>query len=111
MQRDIAAPIWGWGAPGERIGVTVGGKPAGDAVVGGNDGGRCTRGGPSRAGGPHTIVVAGTNRSQTIGNVLFGDVWLCSGQSNMNWPVRLSDNAEQEIKEANDPELRSFTVS
>ncbi|HZK81835.1 MAG TPA: sialate O-acetylesterase, partial [Humisphaera sp.] len=59
----------------------------------------------------HTIAIAGAGRSQTIRNVLFGDVWLCGGQSNMNWPVRLSDNAEQELKSANDPEIRSFNVS
>ena len=41
----------------------------------------------------------------------FGDVWLCSGQSNMNWPLRLTMNAEEEVKQANYPEIRSFTVN
>src|SRR5204863_9140570 len=67
--------------------------------------------GPFSAGGPHTLTIASATRKVTLANVLFGDVWLCSGQSNMNWPVRLSNNAEEEVKNANHKEIRSFTVS
>lgn len=109
LQREIAAPIWGWTTPGERVKVSVDGKPAGEAVTT-RTGLWKAKIGPFKAGGPHEIAIQAGMHSATIRNVLFGDVWLCSGQSNMNWPVRLSENAEAEIKAANDPELRSFTV-
>lgn len=48
---------------------------------------------------------------RNIDQCAFGDVWLCSGQSNMNWPVRLSNNAEVEVKNANHKHIRSFTVN
>jgi len=109
LQRDIAVPVWGWSEPGDRLTVSVDGKPAGEAVAGA-DGRWTTKIGPFPAGGPHTVSIRGSRRSAELENVLFGDVWLCSGQSNMNWPVRLSKNAEAEVKNANYPEIRSFTV-
>ena len=111
LQRDIAAPIWGWSTPGDRITVQVDGKPAGQVAIAAKDGRWTTRIGPFTAGGPHLIVVAGSKQKESLGNVLFGDVWLCTGQSNMNWPVRLSLNAEEEVKQANYPAIRSFTVN
>ena len=110
LQRDVADPIWGWSTPGDTIAVTVDGKPAGEPAVAGKDGKWRTTIGPFPAGGPHTISVRGAKKNVTITNVLVGDVWLCSGQSNMNWPVRLSLNAEAEVQQANCPAIRSFTV-
>lgn len=110
LQREIAAPVWGWSAPGDEVRITVDGKPFGTATTDGDDGRWSTKIGPFAAGGPHEIVVAGKGWKQTLTNVLFGDVWLCTGQSNMNWPVRLAQNAEEEVKNANYPGIRSFTV-
>ena len=110
LQRESAAPIWGWSTAEDRITVQVDGKPSGQAAIAGKDGRWTTRIGPFRAGGPHTILVEGAHRKETLSNVLFGDVWLCSGQSNMNWPLRLSINADEEVKKASYPEIRSFTV-
>ncbi len=111
LQRDIAAPVWGWSKPGDKVSIEVDGKPAGQVAVAGTDGRWTTKIGPFVAGGPHSITVAGGSKTETISNVLFGDVWLCTGQSNMNWPVRLSTNGEEEAKQANNPQIRSFTVS
>lgn len=110
LQREIAVPVWGWSTPGDRIAITVDDKSAGDAVVAGSDGRWTTKIGPFVAGGPHTITISGTKQKATLANVLFGDVWLCGGQSNMNWPVRLASNADEEVKNANYPEIRSFNV-
>jgi sialate O-acetylesterase len=110
FQRDVAAPIWGWSTPGDSIMVAVDGKPAGQTAVAGKDGKWQTKIGPLPAGGPHTVTVQGDKSQASFTNVLFGDVWLCSGQSNMNWPVRLSMNAEMEIKQANYPQIRSFNI-
>jgi len=113
LQRDIAAPIWGWSQPGDKITVTVQ-NPKGTSTtataVAGADGKWMTKIGPLPAGGPVSLTIQGATQKIVLTNVLVGDVWLCSGQSNMNWPVRLSLNAEEEIKQANHPEIRSFTV-
>ncbi len=62
-----------------------------------------------RAGGPHTLVVRGQNRI-AFSDVLVGDVWLCSGQSNMTFRVNQADRAQEEITAANFPAIRLFTV-
>ena len=110
LQRDIAAPIWGWAKPGDKISISVDGKPAAQAIAGA-DGRWMTKVGPFAAGGPHTVVVEGGGRKESLANVLFGDVWLCTGQSNMNWPVRLAQNAEEEVKACTNAHIRSFTVN
>src|SRR5262245_40447340 len=111
LQRDVEAPVWGWSTPGDVVTVSLDGKASGKKAVAGKDGKWMTKIGPFPAGGPHTLVVEGAKRKVTLKNVLCGDVWLCSGQSNMNWPVRLSLNAEKEIEDADHPRIRSFTVS
>ncbi len=111
LQRDIAAPVWGWSTPGDVITVTLDGKETGKRATAGNDGRWMTRIGPLSAGGPHTLSIRGKSQTIELTNVLVGDVWLCSGQSNMNWPMRLSNNAEAEVAAANHPTIRSFTVS
>ena len=110
LQRDIAAPIWGWAKPGDKIMVLVDGKLAGQSSAGA-DGRWLAKVGPFKAGGPHTVVIEGGGRKETLTNVLFGDVWLCTGQSNMNWPVRLAVNAEDEVRAATNANIRSFTVN
>jgi sialate O-acetylesterase len=110
VQRDVAAPIWGWSSPGDAITVAVDGKPTEPRAVAGDDGKWKSKIGPLPAGGPHSITVEGTRQVATFTNVLFGDVWLCAGQSNMNWPVRLSANSETEVKRATYPRIRSFNV-
>jgi sialate O-acetylesterase len=111
LQRDTQAPIWGWSTPGDSITVSIDGKGVGKEAVAGKDGKWMTKVGPFPAGGPHTITITGKKQTITLKNVLFGDVWLCSGQSNMNWPVRLSLNGEEEVRKANFPEICSFTVN
>lgn len=111
LQREIAAPIWGWSTPGDKISVAWNGKDVGEPVTAGADGKWTTKIGPFPPGGPHTLTVQGKLQAATFTNVLVGDVWLCSGQSNMNWPVRLSDNAEEEVQNANYPQIRSFTCN
>src|SRR4029077_603977 len=101
LQREIAAPIWGWSTPDDSISVKVDGKATGHVVRAGNEGRWTMKIGPFPPGGPHTIVVEGKTQKVTIGNVLFAYVWLCTGQSNMNWPVRLANTADEEVKQAN----------
>src|SRR5690606_9527739 len=62
-----------------------------------------------KAGGPYTLSIKGKN-ALTIGDVLIGDVWICSGQSNMEWPVSASTNAEAEINAAHYPNIRHVKI-
>ncbi len=107
LQCDAPVPVWGTAEPGQSVSVTLGSqKKSGVADSGGRwkvvlD--------PLKAGGPVEILVS-AKESVTIRNVLIGEVWLCSGQSNMGWSVRLSLNPDQEIAAANHPKIRLFTV-
>ncbi len=107
LQRDVALNIWGWADPGERVRVSIAGQRKTT---------RADRQGnwsvvlePVKAGGPHTLSVEGKN-TIVFSNVLYGEVWLCSGQSNMQWTVAQSANPDEEIANANFPEIRLFSV-
>ena len=80
------------------------------AATAGPDGKWLARIGPFSAGGPYTLKVSGP-QNVTLKNVLVGDVWICSGQSNMEMPVARVRNAEQEIAAANHPRIRLFNVA
>ncbi len=107
IQRKIQAPIWGWTKPGEQVIVSLAHQMA---IAKADANGRWeAKLGPFNAGGPYELKIAGT-QSLVLKDVMVGDVWLCSGQSNMEWPVRASNDAEKEISEANHPNIRLFTV-
>jgi sialate O-acetylesterase len=61
-------------------------------------------------GGPFTLTVSGKNKI-ALPDVYVGEVWICSGQSNMEWPLRMTTGAEQAIKESKNPQIRLFTVA
>ncbi|HDS1213925.1 TPA: beta galactosidase jelly roll domain-containing protein [Stenotrophomonas maltophilia] len=108
LQRDRPIAVWGHAGPGQPVSVTF----AGQAVSTRADaaGGWQATLPPVAAGGPHTLeVIAGTRRER-VRDVLVGDVWLCSGQSNMELPVWRSLNAASEIAAATLPRIRLFTV-
>ncbi|MGI4789516.1 MAG: sialate O-acetylesterase, partial [Janthinobacterium lividum] len=108
LQRGMADPVWGWAAPGQSVTVTLNGKTA--TAAAGADGKWTAKIGPFTAGGPYTLSVAGPH-TVTLQNVMIGDVWLCSGQSNMEFGVGNLINPDQTIAAANDPNIRLFTVS
>jgi len=107
LQRDVRCPIWGWTTPGQRVTVTVAGQTV--AATADADGKWVARLAPLSAGGPYTLEASGP-QVQTLKNVLVGDVWICSGQSNMQFGMWSVNNAQQEIANANCPEIRLFTV-
>ena len=106
LQRDMSAPIWGWTAPGQQVTVVMGLKAS--KAVAGADGKWMAGIGPFPAGGPHTLIVIGP-QTVILDNVLVGDVWICSGQSNMEMGIG-AINAPQDIAQANTPQIRLFTV-
>jgi sialate O-acetylesterase len=105
--RDIEAPVWGWCEPGKEVTVSMAGKSA--KAVAGPDGRWQVKLGPFGAGGPHELMITGP-KEEKITDVLVGDVWICSGQSNMEWGVHSSNNAQEEVAKANHPKIRLFYV-
>lgn len=108
LQRGIADPIWGWTTPGNAVNVRLNGQAT--RVIAGPDGKWMAKIGPFKAGGPYTLTVKGP-QSVTLKNILIGDVWLCSGQSNMEFGVGNLVNAKEEIASSDHPNIRLFTVA
>jgi len=112
LQRDRRIPVWGFAKPGEQISLTLDGKTK---VVAKTDltGKWMATIGPMKAGTGHTLDVSGPSPDEkaSVKNVAFGDVWICSGQSNMQmnfgWGIQ---NGDEERKAANYPNIRYFTV-
>ena len=107
LQRDIRVPVWGRADSGERISVEFNGQVLKTRT--GKDGRWMVYLSPMKAGGPYEMTIKGKNQV-VLKDILIGEVWVCSGQSNMEWPVSRSDNAEEEIASANFPRIRLFTV-
>ncbi|WP_207431207.1 sialate O-acetylesterase [Sabulibacter ruber] len=111
LQRGTDIPVWGIARAGEQISVEFGGNRV--KTVAGQDGKWKLRLPQMPAGGPYTMNVYEGSQTQpmkTFKDVLLGDVWLASGQSNMEWQVQQSMNAREEIKKANYPAIRMFNV-
>ncbi|MCP5528383.1 MAG: 9-O-acetylesterase [Verrucomicrobiales bacterium] len=107
LQREKPLTVWGWANPGETVTVTLGGSRH---TARPNDRGEWQTALPAmKAGGPYTLRVSGTNQV-TFEDVLIGEVWLCSGQSNMEFGIGHGPAAAAEIAAANHPGLRLFMV-
>jgi sialate O-acetylesterase len=104
LQRDQPIRVWGAAKPGETVSLTLGdaeAKATADAE------GRWAATFPARQPGAALTLTARTaGDSQTLSDLLVGDVWLCSGQSNMEYPLRRSLNGEAEAANAADPDIR-----
>ncbi|MGI9241761.1 MAG: sialate O-acetylesterase [Verrucomicrobiales bacterium] len=111
LQRDKPVPVWGKASPGEAMTVSFAGQEIG--VEAGADGRWSVELEPlaASAEGRDLVVKAASGEAKlTIRDVLVGEVWLCSGQSNMEWSVSASNDAEGEIAAANYPSIRLLHV-
>jgi sialate O-acetylesterase len=108
LQADVAAPVWGWAAPGEEVSVSISGQTK--TATANAQGEWRVRLGPLKAGADTTMTVKGRN-TIVIRDVLVGEVWLASGQSNMhaNLTVRHPEK-DKILDESDDPWIRQFTV-
>ncbi len=109
IQQDQPIRLFGWADPGEQVTADFNGQTASTTA---NDDGyfRVELPAMEADGKAHTLIVKGKN-TITLKDVLLGEVWICSGQSNMEWSVANSMNAEQEIAAADHPQIRLFDVS
>ncbi|PSL45342.1 sialate O-acetylesterase [Chitinophaga niastensis] len=105
LQRDKPIPIWGWADKNEKI--TVQFHQQIKTTKADKDGKWKILLQPEQAGGPYNLLIKGKN-TITLNDILLGDVWVCSGQSNMEYPVNGVLQANQEIAQANYPAIRHF---
>jgi len=113
LQRDQPIHVWGWSEPGEQVSVTL--QTASATTTGDRLGTWSVYLPAQPAGGPFELSVTGTNKI-VLDDILMGDVWFASGQSNMEMPLMgfpgsaVVNNAEQEIRAANRPDLRLLFI-
>ena len=107
LQRDQKDKVWGWAEKGEDITVTI--KDQTKTTKASDDGKWSVTLDPLPAGGPHTLTIKGKN-TITLDDVLVGEVWICSGQSNMQWDLNVANDPDLERLSANYPQIRLITV-
>lgn len=108
LAKSAKTPVWGWADPGEAVVITLGEKNA--RVTAGADGRwRTELDLSASAPGPFELIVQGKNRI-AVPNVVVGEVWLASGQSNMEWGLHSTNGAKEEIVSSANPLLRQFQV-
>jgi sialate O-acetylesterase len=107
LQRNVSAPVWGWAEPGTRIKVEVAGKSA--SAIADASGKWLAKLPALPVGGPYTLHLTGPTTID-LKNILVGDVWICSGQSNMEMGIGAVHNGAQEIASADYPQIRLLTV-
>jgi sialate O-acetylesterase len=108
LQRDSNFDIWGWGSPGEKVRIKFNNKTF--SAVTDSKGNWIIALPPMKAGGPYSMEVKGNN-SIIIKNILIGDVWFCSGQSNMVLTMeRVKEKYPDDIANADFPEIRNFFI-
>ena len=108
LQRDAKINIWGWASKGEKIIVKFNNKNYKTTTAA--DGKWIIQLSAMKAGGPYTMEITGSNKI-LLSDILIGDVWFCSGQSNMVHQMELhSVSYAKEIEQANYPEIRHFWI-
>jgi len=110
LQQGMKVSVWGWAEPGEKIKISCSWQRREWKTHTDKNGEWMIKIKPPEKGdGPFEMSVSSSNII-TIKNILFGEVWVCSGQSNMEHPIKLSSHAEKEIAEAAYPKMRLFVV-
>ncbi|MCX7766238.1 MAG: sialate O-acetylesterase, partial [Candidatus Sumerlaeia bacterium] len=109
LQRDKQIPVWGVGEPGDEVIVQLA-EQRKNVIINTTGQWDITLD-PLPAGGPHKLVIESGKQKVEFQNVMVGEVWLCSGQSNMQWKTADVANAEEEIKQAsNFSDVRLYLV-
>jgi sialate O-acetylesterase len=107
LQRDMKIPVWGNADPGEMVTVTLGGRSRRVKTEG--DGTWMVRLKKMNAGGPYEMAVTGANEIR-FGDVMIGEVWVCAGQSNMNYRIGNLGDISERLADADNPWIRMISV-
>ena len=97
LQQNQPVPIWGWAQPGQQVTVELGDRMA--MTTADEDGRWRVQLDPPEAGGPYQLTILGESAIK-FHDILVGEVWVCSGQSNMQWTVQQAMNSKEEIAAA-----------
>ncbi|MDC6366196.1 MULTISPECIES: sialate O-acetylesterase [Flavobacteriaceae] len=109
LQRDSKTKVWGWASPQEKVELRF--KNNTFKTIADKNGNWSFELKPQKAGGPFEMIFKGKNEIK-VDNILFGDVWICSGQSNMVTPMeRVKEKYPEEVATANFDEIRNFFIS
>ncbi len=109
LQRDKPVKVWGWANKGDKVDITLNQQKVSTKT---DANGKWMAELPAMpAGGPHELTFSCKKEELKLTDILIGEVWLLSGQSNMEWRVRNSDNAQMEMANANFPTIRHFEVA
>ena len=108
LQQGMADPVWGWDVPGTEVTVRFAGQTK--SAVAGTDGRWVVKLGPLAASGVGAVLAVRGTAERAFQDVLVGEVWVCSGQSNMEWPVSASWDGDLEAMGAKFPQIRLMTV-
>jgi sialate O-acetylesterase len=107
LQRNFATPIWGTASPNQAITLKIADQTK--QTTADQSGKWMIKLDPIKEGGPYELSISGPS-TITYKNVLFGDVWICSGQSNMEFQLKSARDAQPAIESSSNPNLRLFTV-
>jgi sialate O-acetylesterase len=105
LQRDKPNNIWGWSTPGSQVRVSIANSRA--TATADESGKWMVQIKPPKVGGPYKLTIEGLHKVE-LDDILVGDVWICSGQSNMEQGIGMADNAKTEIAAATDSQIRLF---
>src|SRR3954470_10773571 len=106
LQRDIEIPVWGTAAPSDEVAVEIGGKSS--STVADEKGNWKVKIPPLHMGDATSMIVATKSKRLVFKDVLIGDVWVCSGQSNMQMALGDVNNGVEEVTKASHPNIRLF---
>ncbi len=109
LQRDKPLKIWGWADQGDKVQLTLAQQQT--TAKAGPDGKWTAELPAMPAGGPYELIVKTKKNEIKLTDILLGEVWLLSGQSNMEWRIKSADSAKVEIARANFPNIRHFEVA
>ncbi|MCF0057042.1 sialate O-acetylesterase [Dyadobacter sp. CY356] len=108
LQRQKPIPVWGWAKPKESVTVTLAGQTI--KAKADTSGKWIVRFAPLEASGPYQMTAVAKSGKASVQDILIGEVWLCSGQSNMEFKVQQADHYDEEKKNADFPKIRHFAV-
>ena len=109
LQQNAFAKIWGWTEAAGEVKVTTSWNGLSYSTKADADGNWQVKVVTGKAGGPYSLTIEG-DVTLVLEDILLGEVWVCSGQSNMEWPLSRAETAGTEIPMADFPEIRLFTV-
>ena len=110
IQQQATVPIWGWAQPSQDITINMSWDTTTVRTKSDNGTFWKTSLTTPPAGGPHTITIKAGNDARTLEDVMSGEVWIASGQSNMEWTMNSSADGKPLVEQINDPNIRLFTV-